>query len=83
MKNPSLYDAGSVRAGALDGPLRPKIVGLAENLPGPSWCAILIEDGLAEVAGETGRVVGPSTMAGDTSSRSIRRRKTSIGIGSE
>lgn len=52
-------DSGAVRAGRLDGALGPRIVGLAESLPGPSWCAILIETGSAEVAGETARIAGP------------------------
>lgn len=34
-----------MRASRLDGDLRARIVGLAESLPGPSWIAILIEDG--------------------------------------
>lgn len=60
MPKTQFQEGGAVRAGALDGALRPRILGLAENLPGPSWCAILIETGAAEVADEADPITGPA-----------------------
>ncbi|WP_439122306.1 helix-turn-helix domain-containing protein [Marivita sp.] len=53
------HDSATVRAGALTGDLRSRIVGLAESLRGPSWCAILLEDGGAVLAGEDARIEAP------------------------
>ncbi|WP_439524857.1 helix-turn-helix domain-containing protein [Marivita sp.] len=52
-------DSATVRAGALTGDLRSRIVGLAESLHGPSWCAILLEDGGAMLSGEDARIKAP------------------------
>lgn len=51
--------AGAVRAGSLDGSLKPRIVGLAESLSGPSWLAVLIESGSVRIAGEDAAVSAP------------------------
>lgn len=53
---------GALRAGALDGALRPRVVGLAESLPGPSWFALLIETGRAWVADEEDAIEGPALV---------------------
>ena len=52
--------AGIVRAGTLDGGLRPRVVGLAERLNGPSWFAVLIESGSARFSDEDVSVEGPA-----------------------
>ena len=49
-----------MRAGSLDGSLRPRIVGLAESLRGPSWFGLLVETGKAHVAGEDDAILGPA-----------------------
>lgn len=54
-----MQESGTVRVGALQGSLRPRIVGLAESLPGPSWCAVLLEEGTAEVSGDGSLLTGP------------------------
>lgn len=51
---------GAIRAGTLGGSLRPRVVGLAESLPGPSWFAALIETGSVRIAGEDLPVAGPA-----------------------
>ena len=53
------HDSATVRAGALTGDLRSRIVGLAESLRGPSWCAVLLEEGGAVLAGEDDRIDAP------------------------
>lgn len=53
------HDSATVRAGALTGGLRSRIVGLAESLRGPSWCAVLLEEGGAVLAGEEDRINAP------------------------
>lgn len=60
MVKPGFHDSNAVRAGALEGALRPRILGLAESLPGPSWCAVLIENGAGAVAGEAQSITGPA-----------------------
>lgn len=50
---------GSVRAGALDGSLRPRIVGLAENLPGPSWFVLVVDTGQVWIGDEDQPIAGP------------------------
>lgn len=59
MPDLSFHDSATVRAGALTGDLRSRIVGLAESLRGPSWCAILLEEGGAVLAGEETRIEAP------------------------
>lgn len=51
--------AGAVRAGTLSGALQPRIVGLAENLSGPSWFAMLVEAGTAQLTGDDTLLSGP------------------------
>lgn len=51
--------AGAIRVGTLGGALRPRVLGLAESLPGPSWFAMLIEAGTARIAGEDTPLRGP------------------------
>lgn len=50
----------TVRAGVLDGALRPRVVGLAESMPGPAWFALLLESGRAVIADEDMPVIGPA-----------------------
>jgi AraC family transcriptional regulator, transcriptional activator of pobA len=57
-----IQDTSVVRVGALEGALRPRIIGLAESLRGPSWCAVLLEDGTADYAGETSPITGPTLV---------------------
>lgn len=57
-----LRAAGLVRAARIDGSLRPRVVGLAESLTGPSWFAALIEDGNAHIAGEEAPVAAPALL---------------------
>lgn len=54
--------AGALRAGFLDGSLKPRLVGLAESLPAPSWFASLIEAGALTLAGEDEPVRGPALV---------------------
>mgnify|MGYP000058923291 CR=1 FL=1 len=60
MPDQKLHDSATVRAGAVEGPLRPRIVGLAESLRGPSWCAVLIEDGAVDIAEGAQRIEAPA-----------------------
>lgn len=57
-----VHDTGTVRVGALSGALRPRILGLAESFRGPSWCAILLETGGADIAGDDRPVSGPALV---------------------
>lgn len=50
----------ALRTGLLYGGLRQRVLGRAESIPGPSWLALLIENGRAAVAGEDGEIVGPA-----------------------
>lgn len=50
---------GAVRSGLLDGALRPRIVGLAESLAGPSWFALMIESGRARIGDDETELTGP------------------------
>jgi AraC family transcriptional activator of pobA len=54
--------AGVVRSGLLDGSLRPRVVGLAESLAGPSWFAVLIETGVAHFSDVDTPISGPSLV---------------------
>lgn len=49
-----------MRAGALDGSLRPRVLGLAESLPGPSWLALFVDTGRAWFAGQDAPIEGPA-----------------------
>lgn len=51
--------AGTVRAGILDGALRPRLVGFAEGLRGPSWFASLLEAGSVRFSDEDFAETGP------------------------
>lgn len=62
MQKPHQTSWISVRAGVLDGALRPRVVGLAESLPGPSWFALLIDSGRASIANEDVPVSGPALI---------------------
>lgn len=46
----------------LDGSLRPRIIGLAESLPGPSWFALMIETGKAWISDEDDAIEGPALV---------------------
>lgn len=50
---------GTVRAGTLDGSLRPRVVGLAESLPGTAWFAFLLETGRVSFVEEDSPIAGP------------------------
>ena len=51
---------GAIRAGILGGSLRPRIVGRAESLPGPSWFGLLVDTGKAWIAGQDAAIDGPA-----------------------
>lgn len=55
----SLPASTLVRAIALDGSLRARVVGLAESLAGRSWFVALIESGEAQFSGDEGPVAAP------------------------
>lgn len=59
MPDLKFHESAAVRAGALAGDLRSRIVGLAESLRGPSWCAVLLEEGGAVLTGEEVRIEAP------------------------
>ena len=50
----------AIRTGLLDGGLRPRLVGRAEGLSGPSWFACLIDNGQAWVSDEDMPIIGPA-----------------------
>lgn len=50
---------GVVRAGSLDGALRPRLVGMAESLAGPAWFAAILEAGRVSFSGEDCAIDGP------------------------
>jgi len=60
MLTPRHTTSGAVRAGTLGGHLRPRVIGLAEALQGPSWFAMLITSGDARIADEDDPLRGPT-----------------------
>jgi len=60
MLTPRNTIAGSVRTGTLGGQLRPRVIGLAEALTGPSWLALLISSGGARISNEDDVLHGPT-----------------------
>lgn len=62
MPNESLLAAGTVRATLLEGALRPRVVGLAEAITGPTWLAALVEHGEARFAEDDTAVRGPALI---------------------
>ncbi len=59
MKIGGITSAGTVRAGVLDESLRPRVVGFAESLPGPSWFMVLVGSGSVRFSGEDFAETGP------------------------
>lgn len=57
-----MYSAATVRAGRLGGELRPRVFGMADSLRGPSWFALLLTSGAAELAVDEVAVSGPALI---------------------
>lgn len=62
MQNVQHSTGDALRAGVLDGSLRPRIIGLAESLPGPSWFTLMVETGKAWISDEDDMIEGPALV---------------------